>query len=68
MSPLLCATIDTFELVPQIKPDLPDWAQYIIFLNSFAATATCSVRESKEATVFPGCGAGALGLLPGFRV
>ena len=59
MDPRLCATIDTFQLVPQLRPEAPGWAEYVIYLQSFAAAAKCPAPGvSLESTVFSGCGGG----------
>lgn len=57
MDPNLCATIGTFSLIPQLRPEAPGWAQYVIYLQSFAAD-TCPSRSS--GAVFDGCGGGVL--------
>lgn len=60
MDPRLCATIDTFALVPQLRPEAPGWGQYVIYLQAFAAAAKCpAAGVGNEASVFSGCGGGA---------
>ena len=60
MNPQLCATIDTYQLVPQLQAEAPGWAKYIIYLQSFAVAAKCpAAGVSLGATIFTGCGGGA---------